>query len=73
MTQLLWNASLDMGVGVAIDEEGTSYVVVNYNPSGNIQYFFLDNLPIFKQKDIDAGAKAQKEFNEKAGSDTLIK
>lgn len=62
MTQLLWEGSQALGVGVAKDNMG--YIVVaNYNPPGNYQWQFKKNLPTFTQNQIDNVKKQLEESN----------
>lgn len=45
MTQLLWKGSTEVGVGLAVGNGGkTVYVVGNYNPSGNIDDCYAENV-----------------------------
>lgn len=62
-----------MGIGVAKSSlNGKCYIVANYNPPGNIQEFFEENLPKFKQKEIDAAKKAQAEFDERLNTPIIV-
>jgi len=45
MTQLLWKGSTELGVGVAVVDGTTAYVVGNYNPPGNMVGDFNRNVP----------------------------
>lgn len=63
MIQLLWKKSREMGIGVAKSGNGDYFIVADYNPKGDFYPFFLDNLPEFKQKDIDAARKAHEAFD----------
>lgn len=56
MTQLLWNSSLKMGVGVSLGADGMYYVVANYDPAGNVVGEFMNNLPEITKADIDVAS-----------------
>ena len=43
-TQVVWQSSKELGVGIAYDGKGTCYVVANYSPPGNYQGKFPDNV-----------------------------
>lgn len=53
-----------MGVGAAVDGKGNVIVVANYNPKGNAQHFYLENVPRFTQQQIDEGKRLQQVINE---------
>lgn len=61
MTQLLWKSSTKMGVGVSKNANGTYNVVANYDPIGNVQGFFKENLPEIQQEDIEEVMNSQTE------------
>lgn len=64
MTQLLWQRSLKLGVGVAKSSSG--YIVVaNYDPPGNYAGIFLKNLPTFTEEQIENAKEAVKEANKR--------
>ncbi|XP_057336425.1 uncharacterized protein LOC130674985 [Microplitis mediator] len=43
-TQLVWNNTETMGLGIGISESKKIYIVCNYNPPGNIKGQFKDNV-----------------------------
>jgi len=44
-TQMVWKNSAQLGVGVAYSKtKHVFYIVANYNPPGNIQKAFKDNV-----------------------------
>ncbi|XP_031338529.1 Golgi-associated plant pathogenesis-related protein 1-like [Photinus pyralis] len=43
-TQIVWKGSLELGVGIAKNSEGGIFMVCNYNPSGNIEFQFGNNV-----------------------------
>lgn len=45
MTQVLWKTSQRLGVGVARNVEGQTYVVCNYDPAGNYVGTYTKNVP----------------------------
>lgn len=47
MTQLLWKKTTDIGIGVAMSSDKMYYIVVNYNPPGNVPHEYKDYLPPF--------------------------
>jgi len=60
MTQLLWRPSSKIGVGVSKSANDMYYVVVNYNPPGNVMGRFMQNLPEISNEDIDMADKNAK-------------
>lgn len=44
-TQVVWKASREVGVGMAKNKKGQTYVVANYNPRGNCIGKFVENVP----------------------------
>ncbi|XP_060519497.1 uncharacterized protein LOC132697833 isoform X2 [Cylas formicarius] len=44
-TQVIWKGSTDLGVGIAKNRKGQTYVVCNYSPRGNFIGQFVDNVP----------------------------
>lgn len=44
-TQLIWKSSTELGVGIARNKKGQTYVVCNYNPRGNFIGQFSENVP----------------------------
>jgi len=43
-TQVVWENSKELGVGVATDGKGTCFAVANYKPAGNYRGQFPDNV-----------------------------
>ncbi|KAK0178409.1 hypothetical protein PV328_002359 [Microctonus aethiopoides] len=43
-TQVVWQSSTELGVGMARNRNGEIYVVCNYNPAGNFLGSFMDNV-----------------------------
>ncbi len=46
-TQIVWEASTELGIGIAVAERGPDlcfYLVANYSPAGNNKYRFIDNV-----------------------------
>jgi len=43
-TQVVWEGTKEIGVGVAYDGKGTCYCVANYSPPGNFQNRFEENV-----------------------------
>jgi len=64
MTQLLWESSTKLGVGVSKSPNGMYNVVANYDPSGNFRGSFKENLPDIKQEDIEEAKESQKSQRE---------
>lgn len=48
--QVVWSASVQLGVGVAMSRTGEVYVVAHYFPPGNIKNEQTDN--VYKWKEI---------------------
>lgn len=44
-TQVVWKGSNELGIGMAKNNKGQTYVVANYNPRGNIVGQFSSNVP----------------------------
>lgn len=44
-TQLIWKNSTELGMAMAKNNKGQTYIVANYNPRGNIIGQFNDNVP----------------------------
>lgn len=44
-TQLIWKNTTDLGVGLAKNKKGQTYVVCNYHPRGNYGGQFAENVP----------------------------
>ncbi|XP_050302498.1 uncharacterized protein LOC126740500 isoform X3 [Anthonomus grandis grandis] len=44
-TQVIWKASTTLGVGIAKNKKGQTYVVCNYHPKGNFIGQFSENVP----------------------------
>ncbi|XP_044269926.1 uncharacterized protein LOC123014738 isoform X4 [Tribolium madens] len=44
-TQIIWKGSTDLGIAMAKNKKGETYVVANYNPRGNYVGQFVDNVP----------------------------
>ncbi|KAB0800348.1 hypothetical protein PPYR_06088 [Photinus pyralis] len=44
-TQLIWKSSRKLGVGVAKSSKNIVYVACNYDPIGNVQGQFIENVP----------------------------
>ncbi|KAJ8948337.1 hypothetical protein NQ318_019322 [Aromia moschata] len=44
-TQVVWRSSAQLGVGVAKNKKGQTYVVANYDPRGNYIGQFVENVP----------------------------
>ncbi|KAK4872975.1 hypothetical protein RN001_015004 [Aquatica leii] len=44
-TQLVWKSTTELGVGMAKNSKGQTYVVANYSPRGNILSQFTLNVP----------------------------
>ncbi|XP_076264117.1 uncharacterized protein LOC143198658 isoform X2 [Rhynchophorus ferrugineus] len=44
-TQIIWRNSTELGVGIAKNKRGQTYVVCNYHPRGNFVGQFVDNVP----------------------------
>ncbi|KAL1502315.1 hypothetical protein ABEB36_007480 [Hypothenemus hampei] len=44
-TQIIWKDSKELGVGIAKNKKGQTYVVCNYNPKGNCIGQFTENVP----------------------------
>lgn len=49
-TQVVWRNSTELGVGIAKNDKGETYVVANYNPRGNYVGHFKENVlrPLIK-------------------------
>ncbi|CAH0545884.1 unnamed protein product [Brassicogethes aeneus] len=43
-TQVVWKESKELGVGVAKNQKGQTYVIANYNPRGNVGGHFVNNV-----------------------------
>lgn len=43
-TQVVWKNSVNFGIGVAKSNNGTTYVVANYDPPGNFRGEFTENV-----------------------------
>lgn len=43
-TQVIWKNSLELGIAMAKNQKGQTFVVANYNPRGNIRGYFADNV-----------------------------
>lgn len=50
-----------MGVGVSKSPDNTYNVIVNYDPAGNVQGSFIENLPNITQENIDEGEEIVKQ------------
>ncbi|XP_018569850.1 uncharacterized protein LOC108909884 isoform X3 [Anoplophora glabripennis] len=44
-TQVVWKASRELGIGIAKNKRGQTYVVANYDPRGNYIGQFVENVP----------------------------
>lgn len=44
-TQVIWKDSKELGVGIAKNAKGQTYVVCNYHPKGNYVGQFDENVP----------------------------
>lgn len=44
-TQVIWKDSKELGIAIAKNNKGESYVVANYNPRGNYIGQFVQNVP----------------------------
>ncbi|KAJ8973072.1 hypothetical protein NQ317_002287 [Molorchus minor] len=44
-TQVVWKNSKQLGIGIAKNKRGQTYVVANYDPRGNYIGQFVDNVP----------------------------
>lgn len=44
-TQVIWKGSREMGIAMAKNSKGETYVVANYEPRGNYRGQFVDNVP----------------------------
>ncbi|CAG9768166.1 unnamed protein product [Ceutorhynchus assimilis] len=44
-TQIIWKNSIELGVGIAKNRRGQTYVVCNYSPRGNFVGQFMENVP----------------------------
>lgn len=44
-TQVVWRGSKELGIAMAKNGKGETYVVANYDPRGNYIGKFLDNVP----------------------------
>lgn len=44
-TQVVWRGSKELGVGIAKNKRGQTYVVCNYSPKGNFIGQFSENVP----------------------------
>ncbi|KAK5639994.1 hypothetical protein RI129_010805 [Pyrocoelia pectoralis] len=47
-TQVIWKGTTELGVGMAKNSKGQTYVVANYSPRGNILSQFTANVPKVK-------------------------
>lgn len=43
-TQLVWKSSEELGIAMAKNQNGQTFVVANYNPRGNVRGYFADNV-----------------------------
>lgn len=43
-TQVIWKSSEELGIAMAKNQTGQTFVVANYNPRGNIRGYFVDNV-----------------------------
>nr|XP_039264932.1 Golgi-associated plant pathogenesis-related protein 1-like [Styela clava] len=43
-TQMIWGGSKSVGIGVASNKDGKTYIVALYDPAGNVQNHFKDNV-----------------------------
>ena len=48
-SQLVWRNSKELGIGTAQSKSGNFFLVARYNPPGNIDGQFQDNIPDVKQ------------------------
>ncbi|XP_026479241.1 uncharacterized protein LOC113385604 [Ctenocephalides felis] len=44
-TQVVWNDSRELGVGIATNKQGQTFIVANYHPPGNFLGSFTHNVP----------------------------
>lgn len=44
-TQVIWKESRELGIAMAKNGKGETYVVANYSPRGNFIGKFVDNVP----------------------------
>lgn len=44
-TQVVWKDTKELGIAKATGKKGGTYVVANYNPSGNFIGKFSENVP----------------------------
>lgn len=44
-TQVVWKKSRELGIGIAKNKRGQTYVVANYEPRGNFIGQFVENVP----------------------------
>lgn len=58
VTQLLWKETSRMGVGVMKGSDDRFYVVAFFDPKGNVQSKFKENLPNITDSHIEVGADA---------------
>ena len=47
-SQLVWRNSKELGIGTAQSKSGNFFLVARYNPPGNIEGQFEDNIPVEK-------------------------
>ncbi|XP_056637489.1 uncharacterized protein LOC130445698 isoform X1 [Diorhabda sublineata] len=47
-SQVIWKSSEFLGVGVAKNSQGSTYVVANYSPAGNFVGHYVENVPAAK-------------------------
>lgn len=43
-TQVVWKDCKELGIGIAKNDNGSTYVIANYNPRGNVRGYFMENV-----------------------------
>ncbi|XP_075229267.1 uncharacterized protein LOC142328952 isoform X2 [Lycorma delicatula] len=78
MTQVLWKTSQRLGVGVARNTDGQTYVVCNYDPAGNYVGTYARNVPPiggFEEEDeenfVDQALRLHNEYRARHSSPPL--
>lgn len=64
MTQLLWSKTKEIGCGTAKSQDNYIYVVCNYNPPGNVEGFYKENLKGIDNDDVSRAYDEKKERKE---------
>ena len=59
-TQMVWADTLEMGVGMALASDGTSYYVARYNPPGNRLGYFEENVLFPRENAVEGRPRRKK-------------